>query len=48
MALLLGENTGGTEGSMDEDNTLSESEAEEPNYTITNRWVCVCVYLGLV
>ncbi|XP_050697313.1 sphingosine-1-phosphate phosphatase 2-like [Eriocheir sinensis] len=38
MAVLLGENTGGTEGSMDEDNTLSESEAEEPNYTITNRF----------
>lgn len=39
MGLLLGENTGGTEGSMEEDNTVSESESEEPNYTIINRFV---------
>ncbi|KAG0727911.1 Sphingosine-1-phosphate phosphatase 1 [Chionoecetes opilio] len=38
MGLLLGENTGGTEGSMEEDNTLSEAEAEDAPYTITNRF----------
>lgn len=36
MSLLLGENTGGTEGSMEEDNTLSESEPEDSQYVITN------------
>lgn len=36
MSMLLGENTGGTEGSMEEDNTLSESEPEEAQYVITN------------
>ncbi|XP_045126756.1 sphingosine-1-phosphate phosphatase 2-like [Portunus trituberculatus] len=36
MSLLLGENTGGTEGSMEEDNTLSESEPEDQEYIITN------------
>ncbi|KAK4292815.1 hypothetical protein Pmani_034442 [Petrolisthes manimaculis] len=37
MGSLLGENTGGTEGSMEEDNTLSESDVEEVSYTIHNR-----------
>lgn len=38
MGILLGENTGGTEGSMEEDNTLSESEVEETTYEIKNRF----------
>ncbi|XP_042235412.1 sphingosine-1-phosphate phosphatase 2-like isoform X1 [Homarus americanus] len=38
MGMLLGENTGGTEGSMEEDNTVSESELEETSYEIKDRF----------
>lgn len=37
MATLLHENTGGTEGSMEEDNTLSESDPEDVNYDIKDK-----------
>ncbi|MPC42389.1 Sphingosine-1-phosphate phosphatase 1 [Portunus trituberculatus] len=47
MSLLLGENTGGTEGSMEEDNTLSESEPEDQEYIITNMSVCGTVWDSL-
>lgn len=43
MGALLGENTGGTEGSMEEDNTLSESEVEDVSYTIHNRYIRVII-----
>lgn len=44
MSMLLGENTGGTEGSMEEDNTASEAEPEENAYRIKDRFWCHLLY----